>query len=103
MIAPDLIGFGRSDKPVEELAHTFEFHRNSLLKLIEALDLTDITLVCQDWGGVLGLTLPMAMPQRFARLIVTNTALATGEFHQVRGSRPGAPSIARNPTSTLRR
>ena len=79
VIAPDLIGFGRSDKPADEAAHTFEFHRDSLLRLIEALDLKDITLVCQDWGGVLGLTLPMALPERFNRLIVMNTALATGE------------------------
>ena len=79
VIAPDLIGFGRSDKPVDEATHSFEFHRNTLLALIEQLDLKDITLVCQDWGGVLGLTLPMAMPERFARLIVMNTALATGE------------------------
>ncbi|MEO7937251.1 MAG: haloalkane dehalogenase, partial [Burkholderiaceae bacterium] len=79
VIAPDLIGFGRSDKPVDESVHSFEFHRNALLALIETLKLTDITLVCQDWGGVLGLTLPMAMPDQFSRLIVMNTALATGE------------------------
>lgn len=79
VIAPDLIGFGRSDKPVDEAAHSFDFHRNALLHLIEALDLANITLVCQDWGGLVGLTLPMAMPDRFSRLIVMNTALATGE------------------------
>jgi haloalkane dehalogenase len=79
VIAPDLIGFGRSDKPIDEAAHSFAFHRDSLLELIAALDLTDITLVCQDWGGIFGLTLPIAMPERFARLIVMNTALATGE------------------------
>lgn len=79
VVAPDLIGFGRSDKPLDESAHTFEFHRNILLQVIEELDLDDITLVCQDWGGVLGLTLPMVMPSRFSRLIVMNTALATGE------------------------
>jgi haloalkane dehalogenase len=78
VIAPDLFGFGRSDKPVDDEAYTFEFHRNSLLELITSLDLHDITLVCQDWGGILGLTLPMAMPERFSRLIVMNTALATG-------------------------
>jgi haloalkane dehalogenase len=78
VIAPDLFGFGRSDKPVEDNVYTFEFHRNSLLEFIEALDLQDITLVCQDWGGLLGLTLPMAMPDRFSRLIVMNTGLGTG-------------------------
>jgi haloalkane dehalogenase len=78
VIALDLFGFGRSDKPVEDAVYTFEFHRNALLEFIEALDLQDITLVCQDWGGILGLTLPMAMPARFSRLIVMNTAIATG-------------------------
>lgn len=79
VIAPDLFGFGRSDKPVEDGVYSFDFHRNALIALIETLDLTNITLVCQDWGGLLGLTLPMDMPGRFARLIVMNTALATGE------------------------
>jgi haloalkane dehalogenase len=79
VIAPDLLGFGRSDKPVDEAVYSFEFHRDALLGLIEALDLQNITLVCQDWGGLIGLTLPMAMPARFSRLIVMNTALATGD------------------------
>lgn len=79
VVAPDLFGFGRSDKPVDDGVHTFDFHRNSLIALIEALDLRKITLVCQDWGGLLGLTIPMAMPERFARLIVMNTTLATGD------------------------
>ncbi|MEO1081204.1 MAG: haloalkane dehalogenase [Pseudomonadota bacterium] len=73
VIAPDLFGFGRSDKPVEEHSYTFEFHRNSLMALIERLDLTNVTLVCQDWGGLLGLTLPPAMPERFKRLLIMNT------------------------------
>lgn len=79
VIAPDLFGFGRSDKPVEEAVYTFDFHRESLLRLVERLDLRDITLVCQDWGGLLGLTLPMELPGRFSRLIAMNTALATGD------------------------
>jgi haloalkane dehalogenase len=78
IVAPDLFGFGKSDKPVEDSVYTFEFHRNALLELIEMLDLQDITLVCQDWGGLLGLTVPMEMPERFSRLIVMNTGLATG-------------------------
>jgi haloalkane dehalogenase len=78
VVAPDLFGFGRSDKPVNDATHTFDFHRESLLHLVSELDLRNITLVCQDWGGLLGLTLPMAMPERFARLIVMNTAIATG-------------------------
>jgi haloalkane dehalogenase len=79
VIAPDLFGFGRSDKPVQDDVYTFEFHRSSLIELIETLDLTNITLVCQDWGGLLGMTIPYQMPRRFARLIVMNTAFPTGE------------------------
>lgn len=79
VIAPDLIGFGRSDKPADEGTYTFHFHRSMLIALIEALDLTDVTLVCQDWGGILGLTIPPSMPERFSRLLVMNTALPIGE------------------------
>lgn len=75
VIAPDLLGFGKSDKPIHEETYTFEFHRNFLIKLIERLDLKNITLVCQDWGGLLGLTLPQAMPDRFKRLLIMNTGL----------------------------
>lgn len=85
-IAPDLFGFGKSDKPIDEDTYTFHFHRNFLLRLIERLDLQNITLVCQDWGGLLGLTLPMDMPERFKRLLIMNTALING--------RPGGPIFA---------
>jgi haloalkane dehalogenase len=77
-VAPDFFGFGRSDKPVADEVYTFGFHRKMLLKFIERLDIGNITLVVQDWGGLLGLTLPMEMPQRFARLLVMNTTLAQG-------------------------
>ncbi|MBC7726082.1 MAG: alpha/beta fold hydrolase [Microbacteriaceae bacterium] len=80
VVVPDLIGFGRSDKPAGEAWHTFERHRQSLLRFIETLDLQNVMLVCQDWGGIFGLTLPMAMPTRFTRLLVMNTTLATGEL-----------------------
>lgn len=79
VVAPDFFGFGRSDKPADESVYTFDFHRGALVALIERLALTDITLVCQDWGGLLGLTIPMDMPSRFSRLIVMNTTLATGD------------------------
>lgn len=79
VVAPDYFGFGRSDKPVEDAIYTFDFHRNALIAFIERLDLRNITLVCQDWGGLLGLTLPMDMPERFVKLLVMNTALRTGE------------------------
>jgi haloalkane dehalogenase len=78
VIAPDWLGFGRSDKPADDAVYTFNFHRNMMLAFVRALDLTNITLVVQDWGGLLGLTLPPDMPQRFARLIVMNTGLAVG-------------------------
>ncbi len=81
VVAPDFFGFGRSDKPVADGDYTFHFHRDSLLRLIEALDLKKITLVVQDWGGLLGLTLPVAkgMRERFERVVIMNTTLATGE------------------------
>jgi haloalkane dehalogenase len=79
VVAPDFFGFGRSDKPEDEAAYTFAFHRNSILALIEALDLKRITLLCQDWGGLIGLTIPMDMQDRFERLLVMNTTLATGD------------------------
>lgn len=79
VVAPDLIGFGRSDKPVEAGWHSFERHRDMLLRFIERLDLRNVMLVCQDWGGLLGLTLPQAMPERFTRLLAMNTGLGTGQ------------------------
>jgi haloalkane dehalogenase len=85
VVAPDFFGFGRSDKPADDRLYTFDFHRNSLLAFVRALDLQDITLVVQDWGGLLGLTLPMEMPERFSRLIVMNTALPTGEVPLTKG------------------
>jgi haloalkane dehalogenase/tRNA(adenine34) deaminase len=79
VIAPDFLGFGRSDKPANEDFYTFDFHRNAILGLIEELNLRDIVLAVQDWGGLIGLTLPMAAPQRFKGLLVMNTMLATGD------------------------
>ena len=78
VIAPDWLGFGRSDKPVDDDVYTFHFHRDYILAFLRHLDLRNITLVCQDWGGVLGLTLPMEMPDRFKRLIIMNTGLMAG-------------------------
>ena len=79
VVAPDLIGFGRSDKPLEDGFHTFDAHRAMLLRFVERLDLRDITLVVQDWGGILGLTLPMELGDRVRRLLIMNTALPVGE------------------------
>ena len=85
VIAPDMFGFGRSDKPVADAVYTFDFHRQSLIALIRALDLGHITLVCQDWGGLLGLTIPLEMADRFEALLVMNTALATGDRPLTKG------------------
>ena len=79
VICPDWLGFGRSDKPVADEVYTFHFHRNMMVELIKHLDLRNVTLVCQDWGGILGLTIPKDMPERFDRLLVMNTAIAVGQ------------------------
>lgn len=80
VVAPDLIGFGKSDKPKKDSFHSFSGHRQILLELVERLDLRNTVLVVQDWGGLLGLTLPMAAPGRYRGLLVMNTLLATGDF-----------------------
>ena len=96
-VAPDFFGFGRSDKPVEDAVYTFDFHRDALLAFVERLDLRSITLVCQDWGGLLGLTLPMDMPERFSRLLVMNTALGTGDVPLSEGFIAWRAWCAKNP------
>ncbi len=97
VIAPDFFGFGRSDKPVKEAVYTFDFHRNALIVFIEHLDLKNITLVCQDWGGILGLTLPMRMPDRFSRLLVMNTTLGTGDVQFSKGFLDWRDWVKKNP------
>ncbi len=77
-IAPDLIGFGRSDKPTERSDYTYERHVGWMREWLLANDLKDITLFCQDWGGLIGLRLVTAFPERFARVVVANTGLPTG-------------------------
>jgi haloalkane dehalogenase len=97
VVAPDFFGFGRSDKPADDRVYTFDFHRNSLLAFIRALDLQDITLVVQDWGGLLGLTLPLDMPERFSRLLVMNTALPTGDVPLTKGFLDWRAYVLKNP------
>jgi len=75
VVAPDLIGFGRSDKPLGKETYTYALHHDALASLIKQLDLKRITLVCQDWGGLLGLPIATEMPERFARLVIMNTGL----------------------------
>ena len=78
VVAPDFFGFGRSDKPVRDSDYTWDFHRRSLTALIERLDLSNITLVVQDWGGLLGLSLGADMADRISGLLIMNTSFAIG-------------------------
>lgn len=79
VVAPDWLGFGRSDKPIDDAVYTFDFHRNLLLAFVEKLDLRNVTLVCQDWGGILGLCSGPDLEDRLSRLLVMNTAIPVGE------------------------
>ena len=79
VIAPDFIGFGRSDKYENDAEYSFRRHLDQLRSLLDQLRLSNITLVCQDWGGLLGLSLVGEQPERFLRLVILNTALPVGE------------------------
>jgi len=79
-VAPDLVGFGRSDKPADRSDYTYNRHVEWMQAWLEQADLKRITLVCQDWGGLIGLRLLAAHPERFARAVVANTGLPTGDF-----------------------
>ena len=79
VVAPDFIGFGRSDKFTEIEDYSFKLHFQTIEAFIERLDLREITLVCQDWGGLIGLTVAAQHPERFFRLVIMNTGLPTGE------------------------
>ncbi|WP_311137578.1 haloalkane dehalogenase [Streptomyces sp. I6] len=79
-VAPDLIGFGRSDKPAARSDYTYQRHVDWMREaLFDRLDLRRVTLVCQDWGGLIGLRLVAEHPDRFARVVVANTFLPTGD------------------------
>jgi haloalkane dehalogenase len=79
VIAMDFVGFGRSDKLTEISEYSFQMHHDTLVSFIQSLELEEITLVVQDWGGLIGLTVASEMPERFARLVIMNTFLPTGE------------------------
>jgi haloalkane dehalogenase len=80
VIVPDLIGFGRSDKPVAANAYSYKSHVRWVRKFIEQLDLRRVTLVGQDWGGLIGLRVLAQIPERFARLVAMNTAIPDGRL-----------------------
>ena len=112
-VAPDLIGFGRSDKPVAREAYSYQSHIDWLRTFVEAIDLRSINLLCQDWGGLLGLRLVGEHPDRFARVVAANTFLPTGdrtpppaffawrEFSQTIPELPVAKIVQTGCTSTL--
>jgi haloalkane dehalogenase len=79
VVAPDLIGFGRSDKPASVDDYTYQAHMDWLTALVVGLDLRGVTLVCQDWGGLLGLRLAAEQEERFSRIVAANTFLPTGD------------------------
>ncbi len=78
VVAPDYFGFGRSDKPVESEWYSYDSHYASIERLVDELDLRDLTLVVHDWGGPLGLRLAVERPERVARLVITNTGPVRG-------------------------
>ena len=78
-LAPDFIGFGKSDKPTDKAAYSYQAHVDWMKSWIEQLDLSGITLFCQDWGGLIGLRLAAEMPDRFAKVMAGNTMLPTGD------------------------
>jgi haloalkane dehalogenase len=77
-IAPDYLGFGRSDKPLAREAYTYDLHVRSIARLVEELDLRDATVVVQDWGGPVGLRVATEHPDRFSRLVIMNTGVGGG-------------------------
>lgn len=81
VIAPDLIGFGKSDKPTQRTDYTYQRHVDWVRSLLQQLGLKDMTLVCQDWGGLIGLRLVGEHPDLFARVVAANTMLPTGDHH----------------------
>jgi pimeloyl-ACP methyl ester carboxylesterase len=98
VVAPDWFGFGRSDKPEHDAWYGFERHRDSMLDFIRQLELRNVMLVVQDWGGLLGLTLPLIEPERYSRLLVMNTGLGLGTvtegFKQWRAYANSQPDLA---------
>jgi haloalkane dehalogenase len=78
VVAPDFIGFGRSDKPAEVTDYSYGRHVSWMSDVLRTLELGDVTLVCQDWGGLIGLRLVADQPERFARVVAANTGLPTG-------------------------
>jgi len=99
-VCPDLIGFGRSDKPLLRADHSYAQHVEWVRRLVfDELDLTELTLVGQDWGGLIGLRLVAENPQRFSQLVVANSGLPSGDhdmpavWHQFRAAMENTPEL----------
>ena len=91
-IVPDLIGFGRSDKPTDMDTHTYKFHVDAMTRLVQALDLKNVTFFGQDWGGLIGLRVVAENEALFARVVIANTGLPVGRrqrLHSVETHEPG--------------
>ena len=97
VVAPDFIGFGRSDKPTERNDYTYARHVAWLSANVESLDLRRITLVCQDWGGLIGLRVVAAHPELFARVVTANTGLLDAR----RGDGSDVPSDGAGPMHAI--
>jgi haloalkane dehalogenase len=78
VVAPDYLGFGRSDKPTRIEDYSYDFHYSAIERLADELDVRDVTVVVQDWGGPIGLRLAVERPDRVARLVVLNTGIGAG-------------------------
>jgi haloalkane dehalogenase len=78
VVAPDLFGFGRSDKPVDREWYSYDSHCESIARFVEALDLRGVTVVAHDWGGPIGLRVAVERPERFVRLVILNTGIVSG-------------------------
>ena len=85
VVAMDFVGFGRSDKYTEIDDYSYQMHHDTLVGFMEALNLNGVTLVCQDWGGIIGLPVATEMPERFARLVIMNTGLPGGDLELGKG------------------
>lgn len=85
VIAPDFIGFGKSDKLTSRADYSFQLHLDHLKRLIEQLDLQNLTVVVQDWGGLIGLTAATQLSERVSHIVIMNTGLPTGETKQTEG------------------
>ena len=100
-VAPDLVGFGRSDKPADRADYTYQRHVDWMRAVVDALDLTNVTLMCQDWGGLIGLRLVAEEGARFARVVAANTFLPDRR-HPARRRDSSSGRASRRPCRTSR-